>query len=501
VQPLWGLQGDVPFFLGSGPWQNTYQAHRMPSNFAGGGVFSGGTFIHPSFAILDNYQRTIDAFGHGNSNSWVPLGSRTNCAVVPGTLFCPVEMQDISEDTSAAYVMFKFRGDLGPVSLRGNIGVRYVKTTVDASGGLAFPIFTQPAPTAPGDPFEPESLTSADDVKFMNGGTAMRSDGAEHEDWLPSLNLRFGLTAKTFVRFGASRALARADMGLYKNYIGVGRVDPLPCVDGSVQFSIPGDCSSIPISYTPQYTADAGNPKLPPTTADQLDLTYEWYFAPTGSLTAAVFYKKFNDYIQYGTYTQDLTNNGVTRKVTIRGPISGDGASIRGFEVAYQGFLDALPSPWNGFGFQANFTYVDNQGIENANLSSVSGAGTTQQDPLITFTKLPLAEYSKTSYNLVVMYDKEKYSARLAWNWREKYLVTQSDCCIKLPIWADDYGQLDASLHYRPSEKVDLYAEAQNLTHEETVLFQQVTNDGLLLPRSWFLNDRRFQLGLRYRIQ
>jgi outer membrane receptor protein involved in Fe transport len=70
-----------------------------------------------------------------------------------------------------------------------------------------------------------------------------------------------------------------------------------------------------------------------------------------------------------------------------------------------------------------------------------------------------------------------------------------------LPIWADDYGQLDASVHYRPTKNLDIYAEAQNLTREETVLFQQVTNEGLLLPRSWFLNDRRFQLGLRYRIQ
>lgn len=501
VQPLWNLQSDVPFFLGSGAWQNSFQPHTFSPHLVGGGVFDGGTFIHPSFAILDNYQRAIQAFGGGNASTWVPLGQRTNCPVAPGTLFCPVEMQNISEDTSAAYAMFRFAGDLGRVSLRGNVGVRYVKTTVGATGGVAFPVFTLPEPSAPGGPVDVEALVSPDDLRFMNGATAIRSDGASHENWLPSLNLRFGLTKETFVRFAASRALARPDMGLYKNYVGIGRVEPIPCVDGSVQFTIPGDCTSRPISYTPQFTADAGNPRLPSTTADQLDLTYEWYFAPTGSVAAAIFYKRFNDYIQYGTYTQDFTNNGVTRQVTLRAPITGDGASIRGFEIAYQGFLDALPSPWNGFGFQANFTYVDNQGIENANLSTVSGSGTTQQDPLITFTKLPLADYSKTSYNLVAMYDKERFSARLAWNWREKYLVTQSDCCIKLPIWADDYGQLDASIHYRPSRSLDFFAEAQNLTQEETVLFQQVTNDGLLLPRSWFRHDRRFQLGLRYRIQ
>ena len=52
-----------------------------------------------------------------------------------------------------------------------------------------------------------------------------------------------------------------------------------------------------PVAWTPRYTADAGNPRLKPTTADQLDLTYEWYFSSRGSFTAALFYKKFNDYI------------------------------------------------------------------------------------------------------------------------------------------------------------------------------------------------------------
>ena len=501
VQPLWGVQNDVPFFLGSGPWQNTYQTHKFESGLVGGGVFAGGTLIHPSFALLENYKRTIDAFGSGNSNTWVNLADRTNCPVQPGTLYCPVEMQDVGEDITATYVMFKFRGDLGTVDLRGNIGVRYVNTTVGATGGLAFPIFTAPGPSEPGEPIEPVALTSEQDKAFMNGGTAIQTGGAAHENWLPSLNLRFGLTEELFLRFAASRALARPDMGLYKNYVGVTRVNPNGCTDGSVTYEIPGDCTSRPIAYTPQYIAETGNPRLPSTTADQLDLTFEWYFSPTGSLSTALFYKKFNDYIQYGNYTTELTNNGVTRTVSFRGPVTGDGASLKGLEVAYQTFLNGLPSPWNGFGFQTNFTYVDNQGITNSNLSSVSGAGGTQQDPLITFTGLPLEGFSKKAYNVVAMYDKGKYSARLAWNWREKYLVTQSDCCIKLPIWQDDYGQLDASFHFKPSGNIDLYVEAQNLTQEETVLFQQVTNDGLLLPRSWFLNDRRFQMGLRYRVQ
>jgi hypothetical protein len=46
-----------------------------------------------------------------------------------------------------------------------------------------------------------------------------------------------------------------------------------------------------------------------------------------------------------------------------------------------------------------------------------------------------------------------------------------------------------------------VFLDAQNILQSETVLKQQVNQEGLLMPRSWFTNDRRFQLGVRYRFQ
>src|SRR3546814_16600110 len=45
---------------------------------------------------------------------------------------------------------------------------------------------------------------------------------------------------------------------------------------------------------------------------------------------------------------------------------------------------------------------------------------------------------SEHSYNLVAMYEKGIVSARVAYNWRSKYLVTAIDCCVGLPIWQKD---------------------------------------------------------------
>jgi len=503
VQPLWGLQGDEPFFLNQGYNQGTYIAKDLGSNLVGGGVYDGGTFLHPRFDIVSNYDATKALYGNGRSNDWVALAER-GCAVAssPGGMYCPVEMLNVTEDTRAAYVMLKFGGEdtkIGNISVRGNIGVRWVTTDAFSSGGAQFPRWTMPGLQSNGHT-DPRALASPDDRAFMDSDAFIDSAGAKHTNWLPSLNVRFGLTDDQFVRFAASRALSRADMGLYKFYYTVA-VDQGNCASGTVVWATPNDCSTEPVSWTPRYTADSGNPTLKPTTADQLDLTYEWYFSSSGSFTAALFYKKFNDYIVKRSFDEEFTNKNVTRMVNVTRPVNADGASVKGFEVAYQTFFDRLPSPWNGFGVQANFTFVDNQGVNNSGVTVVSGDGSTNQDGNITFTDLPLEGFSDKAYNLVLMYEKQQFSGRLAYNWRDDYLISQADCCIKLPIWQDAYGQLDASFHYKPTDSWDVFLDVQNLTEQDTVLRQQVTNEGLTLPRSWFTNDMRLSLGVRYRIQ
>jgi len=507
VQPLWGLQSDVPLFLNQGIWQGTYTPKDLGPNLVGGGVFGGGTFLHPTFSDVASYDATRALYGNGRSNSWTALAERACAdglgARGPGGLYCPVEMLHVTEDTRAAYVMLKFGNEdtkIGNVSVKGNIGVRWVKTDVSSTGGAQFPLYQAPSAPGPGQNANPRSLASAQDIAFMNEGSYQAAGGASNTNMLPSLNVRFGLTDDMYLRFAASRGLSRADMGLYKFYYTVG-VDQGDCAAGTVTWSVPGDCTSPPVAWTPRYTADTGNPKLKPTTADQLDLTYEWYFSNVGSFTAAVFYKKFNDYILKASTDEQLTNNGVTRTVNVTRPVNADGAKVAGIEVAYQTFFDRLPEPWNGFGIQTNYTWLDNKGVTNSGLSIVSGGGTTTQDSNISFTNLPLEGFSPQSFNFVAMFEKQKFSARLAYNWRDTYLISQADCCIKLPIWQDAYGQLDASVHYKPSSSWDVFLEAQNLLEQETVLRQQVNQQGLTLPRSWFTNDMRLSLGVRFRFQ
>ena len=112
MQPLWGLQDDVPFFLNQGIWQNTYKPREWDSKQVGGGVFAGGNFLHPDYSVIKDYEGTKSLYGGGRSNSWVALGER-ECGREadgitpvlpsgPGGLYCPVEQLDVTEDTQAA---------------------------------------------------------------------------------------------------------------------------------------------------------------------------------------------------------------------------------------------------------------------------------------------------------------------------------------------------------------------------------------------------------------
>jgi TonB-dependent receptor len=218
-----------------------------------------------------------------------------------------------------------------------------------------------------------------------------------------------------------------------------------------------------------------------------------------------LFDKKFDDYIQIGTVNREFTNEAVdqTRVHEISMPLNGSGAAISGYEVAYQTFFDFLPAPFDGFGVQLNYTHINNDGIETTNVTSAGGEGSTITDQApdqITVDRLE--GLSDESYTVILMYENDAISTRLAYSWRSEYMVTAIDCCVAYPIWNDDYGQVDGSVTWHIADNFEVHLQGSNLTNSETKLFQQVNgveDGGLLLPNGWFQNDRRYTLGFRYR--
>src|SRR4029079_9804417 len=114
---------------------------------------------------------------------------------------------------------------------------------------------------------------------------------------------------------------------------------------------------------------------------------------------------------------------------------------------------------------------------------------------------------SEHTFNLVGMFERPNFpiSARVAYNWRSKYLVRTLDCCVFLPIWQKAAGFLDGRVAYKVNDALELSVEGSNLLNTRTVLYQQVTHalspegKNILVPNQWLQQDRRFSFGIRWK--
>lgn len=529
-----------------------------------GGDFFGSNNQYAFFDMKQLEKHAADGLSYSSigvgQDQWEPICSGGGTAKTgPRTgetdgCFRPDEINKVSEATKAAYAILKFGGknaEIFGLGFAGNIGVRYVETKNKVSGSTVYPTAFSPAtqnctrrlpvadqapspiiysagcylygnaaliasrgafnPANPVDPVTNVPTTFVDIplsgspnvVAFNNGGSFASTVRTTHRNWLPSFNLRVDLSPKWLVRFAASRALSRPDLGLLKNYTTVQTF--LPGNDATDPRYIKNAAGQI-TGINATYQAGGYNPSLKPITATQFDISVENYFASVGSFTAAAFYKKFQNYIQYGSRFVDLTNNGVTNSVELREPQNGKGGKIYGFEVAYQRFFDFLPGALSGLGVQANGTYVHNSGITNSGLKTQNGtSGGSQAQPGSGGTTLAvnsLEGLSKYAYNLVGMYEKYGLAVRAAYNWRSKYLVTAVDCCTYLPTYQKAAGFLDASIRYAVNDHVEISVQGSNLLNTQTKLQQQVSDDSsaqgvVLTPNAWLQNDRRYVFGAR----
>jgi len=328
-------------------------------------------------------------------------------------------------------------------------------------------------------------------------------------DALPSLNLRLKFTPQLQARFAVSKAISRPTFDQLRANITLGgdlNHINVPCVSGLIDPKTGAQCTlgqSVEVAtQVGTYTGDGGNPTLKPMRTTQMDAALEWYFAPQGSLYTTLFYKDINNYFLRGVATENIFGQDWHVKSTL----NGDHGVIKGFEVGYSQFYDFLPGWLKGFGAQANFTYVDSHGG-----SPTAGAS---GDSATLVPGLPLEGLSKTSYNIVAMYQRNIVEARLAYNWRKRWLLTTTDGDGKGTVWNDDYGQLDGSLFFHINSHLQVGIEANNLTnttqklligpYKYTAGVDDATDynigytDNRLYQNAWYTFDRRYALSVKY---
>ena len=107
---------------------------------------------------------------------------------------------------------------------------------------------------------------------------------------------------------------------------------------------------------------------------------------------------------------------------------------------------------------------------------------------------VPLQGLSKNSYNLIGMYEKGPIQMRIAYNWRDKYVLpTAGNGTGALPVYVEPYGQLDGSISYNVTSHAVLQFEVRNILNSE-----QDQDYGLVTrPENALINDRQYMAVLR----
>jgi TonB-dependent receptor len=472
-----------------------------------------GTYatLHSYHDILCNEQKA--AQGWGTCDPWKPAGFAND----------PAAINSQTEKTRSAYAQLRFGFDNLKYPVDGNIGLRYVQTSTHELGHT---VFTPTLPTIP----DGANVVGANLIPNIAAFTTPQEFSNTYHNLLPSLNLKMKTSDQLQFRFAVAKSMSRPDFNQLQAYTALSESVKTSQTGGGTT----GLPTTVTITGVGLKGDGKGNPALRPTTATSEDLTAEWYFAKAGSLTFAAFNKDLKDIIVTQLYNYGVKDaGGKNYNYIVSHPANGAHGFARGLEIAYQQYYDFVPDWLRGIGVQAGLTLVSSKrqldnplfsawcsgdnGTTNLNLA-INGCDTNLQS----YGDLPLQGLSKRTINLAVMYERGPFQARLAYNWRSRFLLgvnnygtngtdpldmnpasptygqhqTDNSQAYGLPLWQEAYGQLDGSIFYQVTPKFRIGLEAQNLTN--SMVKQTMQQHAGMLGHAWFVTGPRYSVQASY---
>ncbi|MBC7939519.1 MAG: TonB-dependent receptor [Chitinophagaceae bacterium] len=282
------------------------------------------------------------------------------------------------------------------------------------------------------------------EVTTLSQGVTPVLDTNRYTNVLPSANIVFNLTRDFLVRVAAARTMQQA---------GIAELAPSLFVN------------------TANRSATGGNATLEPTVSDNLDVSFELYGGRSSLISGAVFYKDVKDVIASTIVLEQFAGFENLGLIPYTRPANVGTAKVKGLELGIQRFFDFLPAPFDGFGVIANYTYSDAKGDNDT----------------------PLVGVSKNSYNLIALYEKGPFSARAAYNFRDKAAFSFTE---GRPDYVARRSQLDLQMGYDINKRFSVQFQAQNLMPKDsaTIEYSQISP---LALNSYALSERRFSVGFR----
>jgi TonB-dependent receptor len=412
----------------------------LPAEFHYGSGSIPSDWLYPNFKQVSQYLDT----SHFNLNNMVDtVGS-------DGKAYKQFPYR-INEKTDAQYLKFNYSVPVGPYDLEGNFGVRRVHTEVTTEG----------------------VSQRQQSYAATNGGTAttyalsnsLATETRAYTEYLPSFNAGLWfIPNKLSTRFGYAQLMARPRLDFLMPTVTC-TTDNSPDANGDFD----------------EPSCTAGNPDLKPYRANQYDLSFEYYPNQDTQVSVGLFYKDINSfYVSSRTFVGKRDVYGDGMQYNYNTFINGDGAKVKGVEITAKTAFTFLPGWLSGFGVDANYTY---QKATDVGLYSILDG-----------SPLPFPGLSPDSANLTAWYDKGPFNARLAYNYRSKYLISAADNSGQ-PVYRDSTGYLDGKITWKPElwniEGLSFFVEGKNLTKEEE---RSTAGDIRLTELGYF--GRRFFVGV-----
>ena len=352
------------------------------------------------------------------------------------------------------YAQVNFDGMTGGMDIRGNAGVQIVHTNQSSIGNIALSA-TQFSPS------------------FA---------GTNYTYFLPSLNTRIEVAPATFVRFGASRTLARATLdnenaSFSVNYCGAQGCTTVPQINGK----------------TPLLSGSGGNPYIRPYFADNVDLAVEKYFAhDQGKIAVAGYYKHITNFATQNSNlnTGNINSNGPTTSTTYGYDFSAysalvtNPAQLSNANYTTQGWASAPINDGSGDVYGVEFSAVLPLKVLTPALDGFGVIGnyanTTSKIKFSNGAVITLPGLSKDVFQAQIYFEKFGFNARASFTHRGEYLGDYQ--LFSAQVTANEtkaQSTLDAQIGYDfksgPLNGLSVYVQGHNLTNAKTLSY--VNND------------------------
>jgi TonB-dependent receptor len=438
-----------------------------------------------------------------------------------------VSTQDnrVQEDIWAGYGQITWNGQLANMNASLVAGVRYEKTTSTSTSIQQVPLSVR---------------WDADNDFTVVPSSATQSLVAKntYDNVMPSMDFRLELASNLVGRFSFGRTIARTGYNNLFSATNVGGPGRPTAIGG------------IP-------SANSGNPNLIPLVSDNIDVSLEWYIKPGSYLSLGFFDKRVQNFVGTGISQTSLfglrdPSSGAagSRSGAAKTALTGLGADISDvnlftmtalidqtgstaaatsqFNAHYntvtrsldQAYVDTILTAYNITGNSSDPLYsfslaqpINNRDVEvwGFELAGSYFLGNTGLGVAAAYTyvrsnahfdnaldynidQFALVGLSDTA-NVTLIYDKGGLSARLAYNWRAKFLAQLNRDAYHNPTYNDPHGQFDLNVSYDITPKIAVSFEAINLT-EKGIRQYGRTEVELFFAQE---QQRRFLLGARYK--